>query len=284
MSSGEPSGQDREYVAALERGLRIIQAFDAEHPEMTLSEVARATGLSPATARRCLLTLQRLGHVGMNGRRFLLRPRVLALGAAFLRSMNLETIAQPYLQDIVDRVGDGSSLAVLDGADILYLVHVATRRMIRLTVSVGTRFPAYATSLGRMQLAHLDTCALDLYLATTPFTAFTEHTVTDPARLRAVLLRARADGFTAIRDELDYGITSVAVPIVDARAGVIAAINCSAYSGRMSMEELVELRLPLLRDAAAGIAGELQRFPALAHAVTSRLPATAPRPAGAPGR
>ncbi len=271
MSSGDTKTEDREYVAALERGLTIIQAFDAEHAEMTLTEVANATGLAPATARRCLLTLQRLGYIGTNGRRFLLRPRVLTLGAAFLRSMNLETIAQPYLQDIVDRVGDGSSLAVLEGGDILYLVHIATKRMIRLTVSVGTRYPAYATSLGRIQLAYLDECALDRYLATTHFVALTEHTVTDPVRLRAILAEARANGFAAIRDELDYGITSVAVPIVDAREGVIAAINCSAHSGRMSKEELVETRLPLLRAVAASIAGELQHFPALAHSMTSKL-------------
>jgi IclR family pca regulon transcriptional regulator len=271
MSSGGTRGEDREYVAALERGLTIIQAFDGEHPEMTLTEMANATGLSPATARRCLLTLQRLGYVGVNGRRFLLRPRVLTLGAAFLRSMNLETIAQPYLQEIVDRVGDGSSLAVLDGGDILYLVHVATKRMIRLTVGPGTRFPAYATSLGRIQLAHLDDAALDRHLATTQLAALTEHTVTDPSRLRAILAAARAKGFAAIRDELDYGITSVAVPIVAPNGCVIAAINCSAHSGRMTKEELVETRLPLLREAAAGIAGELRHFPALAHAMTSQL-------------
>src|ERR1035437_6921731 len=156
MSRVDTKGETREYVAALERGLMIIQAFDAENPEMTLTEVANVTGLSPATARRCLLTLRHLGYVGMNGRRFVLRPRVLTLGAAFLRSMNLETIAQPYLQDIVHRVGDGSSLAVLEGRDILYLVHIATKRMIRLTVSVATRYPGYAPSLGRAQLAYLD--------------------------------------------------------------------------------------------------------------------------------
>jgi IclR family pca regulon transcriptional regulator len=270
MSSAGARGEDREYVAALARGLTIIQAFDAQHPEMTLTEVANATGLSPATARRCLLTLQRLGYVGTSGRRFVLRPLVLTLGAAFLRSMNLETIAQPYLQEIVERVGDGSSLAVLEGGDILYLVHVATKRMIRLTVGVGTRFPAYATSLGRIQLAYLDECALELYLATTAFAALTEHTVTDPAALRAILAEARANGFAAIRDELDYGITSVAVPIVDQREGVIAAINCSAHSGRTTREELVATRLPLLRQAAASIAGELRHCPALAHSIASR--------------
>jgi IclR family pca regulon transcriptional regulator len=269
-SGGGRQGIEREYVAALERGLQVIRAFDAEHPEMTLSEVASVTGLSPATARRCLLTLQRLGYVGANGRKFVLRPRVLTLGAAFLHSMNLETVVQPYLLGIVDRVGDGASLAVLDGSDILYLVHIATKRMIRLTVDVGTRFPAYATSLGRIQLSYLDEWALDRYLAETPLVALTEHTVTDPARLRAILAQARADGYAAIRDELDYGITSVAVPIVDARAGVIAAINCSAHSGRMCKDDLVATRLPLLREAAAAIARELEQLPALAHSITSQ--------------
>jgi IclR family transcriptional regulator, pca regulon regulatory protein len=269
MSTANGRGADRENVAGLERGLLIIQAFDAEHAEMTLSEVAAATGFAPATARRCLLTLQRLGYVGVNGRRFLLRPRILTLGAAFLRSMHLETIAQPYLQEIVDRVGDGSSLAVLEGHDILYLIHVATRRMMRLTVSAGTRFPAYATALGRIQLAYRGEGALDLYLATARFTALTEHTVTDPSCLRAILVEARANGFSAVRDELDYGITSVAVPIVDAGGAVIAAINCSASSGRISREELVATRLPLLRETAALIAGELRQYPALVHSVTS---------------
>ena len=276
MSSVGARGEDREYVAALERGLAIIQAFDADHPEMTLTEVAKITGMSPATARRCLLTLQRLGYVGAVGRRFLLRPRVLTLGAAFLRSMNLERIVQPYLQEIVDRVGDGSSLAVLDGGDILYLAHVATKRMIRLTVSIGTRFPAYATSLGRIQLAYLDESDLLRHLAATPLTARTEHTVTDPVRLRAILIEARENGFAAIRDELDYRITSVAVPIVDGQGSVIAAINCSAHSGRMSKEELVATRLPLLRDAASGIAGQLRDFPALAHSIRSRVQTSVP--------
>ena len=134
--------QDSEYLSTLERGLSVLRAFNQSRPEMQLSEVAAATGLNPAVARRCLNTLVQLGYVAQHGRRFLLRPEVLVFGSAFLASMNIEQIAGPHLQAVRDETGDSSSMAVLSGTDILYLAHVSTNRRIRLGASVGTRYPA----------------------------------------------------------------------------------------------------------------------------------------------
>ncbi|MEZ6023362.1 MAG: helix-turn-helix domain-containing protein [Hyphomonadaceae bacterium] len=157
--------KDPEYLSTLERGLAVLRAFDETRPEMQLSEVAAATGLSPAVARRCLNTLVHLGYVAKYGRRFLLRPEVLVFGSAYMSSMRLETVALPALQKLRDETGDSSSMAVLSGHDILYVAHVSTTRPIRLSANVGTRFPVHATSLGKVLLAFQAEDVIDHYLA-----------------------------------------------------------------------------------------------------------------------
>ena len=245
----------------------MIRAFSRERPEMTLTEVAAATTLSPATARRCLYTLQRLGYISSHGRRFMLRSKILDLGSAFWSSMKLEEVAQAHLREIVDAVGDSASLAVLEGSDVLYLCHAASRRTIRLAAEIGARFPAYATSLGRAMLAHLEPSALDQYLEITELKPLTERTVTDPARLRAVLMTIKVNGYAATEDELDYGLASVAVPImVGGRA--VAAINSSANSARMSKDDLARDRLAILRRTASAIARALEQSPTLLHSLS----------------
>ncbi len=144
---------DSEYLSTLERGLSVLRAFGRDNPQMTLSEVAEVTSLSPAAARRCLHTLVKLGYVAKHHRHFLLRPEVMSFASAYLDSMSLGELVRPHLQQVRDETGDSSSLAVLSGYDILYLVHVSTNRMVRLAAGVGTRYPAYATSLGRAMLA-----------------------------------------------------------------------------------------------------------------------------------
>jgi len=250
---------DTEYLATLERGLSVLRAFGRDTPQMTLSEVAQRTDLSPAAARRCLNTLVRLGYVAKHHRQFLLRPEVMSFASAYLDSMSLGELVRPHLQAVRDVTGDSSSLAVLSGQDVLYLVHVSTNRMVRLAAGVGTRFPAYATSLGRAILAFETPAVREAYLDEAEFTAFTAHTVTTREGLAAVLERVRADGFAATKDELDYGLISIATPILDGSGRAVAAINCSTSTSRVTMEELVESRLPALRNAGRHIEGALRR-------------------------
>jgi IclR family pca regulon transcriptional regulator len=259
--------KDGEYLSTLERGLSVLRAFNQSRPEMQLSEVAAATGLNPAVARRCLNTLVQLGYVAQHGRRFLLRPEVLVFGSAFLASMNMEQVAAPPLQKVRDETGDSSSMAVLSGHDILYLAHVSTNRRIRLGASVGTRFPAYATSLGRVLLAFQEDGAIDTWLESAVLTRLTEHTITAKAELKKRLKQVRVQGYDSAQDELDYGIVSVAVPVFDADRRIAAAINCSTSTTRVSREELVRTRLPLLREAAHEIEDSLRRWPFLSHAL-----------------
>jgi len=269
MATGSRKEQDPEYLSTLERGLSVLRAFNQSRPEMQLSEVAVATGLNPAVARRCLNTLVKLGYVARFGRRFLLRPEVLVFGSAYLASMNIDEIAIPHLQALRDETGDSSSMAVLSGSDILYLAHVSTNRRIRLGASVGTRFPAYATSLGRVLLAWQSDAAIADYLASVELVAFTEHTLVSKAGLRKRLRQVRERGFEAVQDELDYGIVSVAVPVFDREREIAAAINCSTSTTRISKQELVESRVPLLQRAARQIEGSLQRWPFLMHSLKS---------------
>jgi IclR family pca regulon transcriptional regulator len=261
--------KDPEYLSTLERGLSVLRAFDQTRPEMQLSEVAAATALSPAVARRCLNTLVKLGYVAQHGRRFLLRPEVLAFSSAYLSSMNLEQVAIPYLQVVRDETGDSSSMAVRSAADILYLAHVSTSRRIRLGVNVGTRFPLHATSLGKVLLAFAGEAEREAFLAAAPFKRYTERTVTTAAGMRERIARIRETGYDSALDELDYGIVSVAVPILTPDRTIAAAINCSTSTTRISQDELVRTRLPLLRDAARGIEDALRRWPFLAHSLAS---------------
>jgi IclR family pca regulon transcriptional regulator len=259
--------KDSEYLSTLERGLRVLRAFDATHPEMQLSEVAQITELSPAVARRCLNTLVQLGYVAQFGRKFLLRPEVLSFGTSYLSSMNIDQVVLPPLQRVRDDTGDSSSMAVLSGNDILYVAHVSTNRRIRLGATVGTRFPLHATSLGKVLLAFQDEALIAAYCERAELTRFTERTVTTRAALQQRLSSVRTTGYDSALDELDYGLVSVAVPVFDAEQRVVAAINCSTSTTRISQDELVRTRLPLLREAAVEIGRALQRWPALIHSL-----------------
>src|SRR6188472_1656456 len=169
-----------EFVASLERGLRVLQTFSREHAQLTLSEVAALTNLSPATARRSLHTLELLGYVGRSGRKFLLRPKVLGLGAGYLSAINVEVVIQPFLQAMVTEVGGSSSVTVLDNLEIVYLAHASANRAIRLTAGAGARYPAYPTSMGRVLLAFEPPEALDSYFQRATFSRFTQFTETNP--------------------------------------------------------------------------------------------------------
>ncbi len=246
-----------DFVRSLARGLDVIKAFGPENPQMTLSEVARATGLTRAAARRFLLTLADLGYVRSDGREFSLRPKVLELGYAYLAGLSLNDVAAPHVEDLVAQTRESSSVAVLDGEEIVYVVRVPTKRIMAASISVGTRFPAYATSMGRVLLAHLPEDQFEDYVKNVCLAAITKRTVTDPDRLRDLLRMVRAQGYAMTDQELEEGLRSAAVPLRDAKGSVVAALNISTHASRVTMEELRRNLLPQLLATARLIETDL---------------------------
>ncbi|WGW11904.1 IclR family transcriptional regulator C-terminal domain-containing protein [Saxibacter everestensis] len=246
------------FVQSLERGLGVIRAFDAKNPELTLSEVSRRTGLTRAAARRFLHTLVELGYMRTDGRLFALRPKILELGYAYLSSLTFPEIAQPHLEEFVRRHDRSSSGAVLSGTDIVYVVRVPTQRIMRVSITLGTRFPAYATSMGRVLLAGLPPEQLDGVLDATTFVPFTAHTVRSADELRTALDATRERGYAVIRQELEDGVCSIAVPVRDRDGATIAAINCSVSAQEALSATLESDVLPDLRAAAGAIESDLK--------------------------
>jgi IclR family pca regulon transcriptional regulator len=256
------------FVRSFERGLAVIRAFDAEHPALTLSEVARACELTRAAARRFLLTLADLGYVHTDGRRFRLTPRVLELGYSYLAGYTLPQIAEPHLEQLVARVRESSSLCVLDGDDIVYVARVPTRRIMTASITVGTRFPAYVTSVGRVILAHLPDEDAEARLARAELKPLTPRTIATPQALRAELRRVRRQGYAVVDQELEEGLRSVAAPVRDRDGEVVAAVNIAVHAGRNSVDSVRRDLLPHLLATVAGIEADLR--------ITSPAPAAAP--------
>lgn len=252
-----------EFVEALAKGLAILECFDADHAEMTLSEVARRVGLSPAAARRSLITLQTLGYVGQKAKRFHLTPRVMTLGSAFYYSARIDEVLQPDLRELVGKFGDASSVGTLDGENVIYVAHNSVQRARRAAAVVGARYPAFATSLGRVLLAGLPDAALDAYIAGVRPEPLTSKTLIDPAAIREEILAVREAGYSTTVDQLDYGITAIAVPIRDASGRTVAALNSSGYTGMVTPESLVAERLPTLQAIASRMAHAMSRYPVL---------------------
>ena len=253
----EPATRNPAHVQSLARGLAVIRAFDGEHPELSLSDVARRTGLTRAAARRFLLTLEDLGYVRSDERRFSLTPRVLELGHAYLSAMDLPQVAEPHLERLVAGVQESSSVSVLDGVDVVYVARVAASRIMRVAISVGTRFPAYATSMGRVLLAGLADGELEAHLPAEGLPALTAQTITDARVLRAELDRVREQGWALVDGELEAGLRSIAVPIRDAGGSTVAAANLSAHASRSSIASLTSELLPALRETAQSIERDL---------------------------
>lgn len=254
------AGRTTQSLQSLERGIAVIQVFSHEHPALTLSEVARLTGMTRATARRILLTLEKLGHVRSVGRMFSLTPRVLTLGWAYLSSLSLWDVAQPFMQELVERTRESCSAATLDLPDIVYVARVPTSRIMSITLGVGTRLPAFATSMGRVLLADLPDEEFDSFLSSTTLTALTPRTITDPERLRAAVAQVRKQGWAVIDEELELGLRSVAAPIRRANGRTVAALNVSGSVSRVSLDDLRERILPeLLRTAEAISCALVQR-------------------------
>ncbi len=242
---------DRDHMAALEKGLAVIECFDASHDKLTIAEVARATDLSRAAARRCLLTLTRIGYAEFDGKFFRLTPRVLRLGHAWLASTALPQLVQPYLERLSEETHESSSASLLDGHEIVYIARSAQRRIMSVGLSVGTRLPAFCTSMGRVLLAARDpTNAQARILAGKP-RALTPRTVTDPAELSEILAGVREQGYCIVDQELELGLISLAMPLFNARGEVIAAFNLSGQVQRSSAADMAERFLPLMRSMQA---------------------------------
>ncbi|WP_138445103.1 IclR family transcriptional regulator domain-containing protein [Sinomonas susongensis] len=251
------SAPSDQFVQSLARGLAVIRAFDADHQEMTLSEVATRTELTRATARRFLHTLVELGYMRTDGRLFALTPLVLQLGYSYLSAQRLPELAQPFLEDLSHREGESTSMAILDGTDIVYLARIHTRRIISVGISPGTRFPAHATSMGRVLLAALPGADLATYFATARLDPLTPRTLTSREAIEAELTRVRGQGYAVVDQELEVGLRSLAVPVLGSDGRTLAAINL-ALSARLEgdgdREAEVQRLVPELRKAAAGIA------------------------------
>ncbi|MFD6565739.1 IclR family transcriptional regulator [Micromonospora profundi] len=274
MSVRAEATRSPEFVQSLERGLAVIRAFDADHPQLTLSDVSRRTGLTRAAARRFLHTLVELGYVHTDGRLFSLRARILDLGYAYLSSLSLPEVAQPHMEALVAQVRESCSVSVLDGDEVVYVARVPTKRIMTVGISVGTRFPAYATSMGRVLLAAQPADWLDAYLATAQLRPLTRRTITDRAKLRTVLAKIATQGYAIVDQELEEGLRSLAAPIHGENGSVIAAVNVSAHASRGSFEVIRRDLLPPLLAAAKRIeedvrGGGLNRTPT-AGAVPAR--------------
>jgi len=253
----EPAERGAHHVQSLERGLAVIKAFRADAAELTLSDVARATGLTRAAARRFLLTLADLGYVRTDGKYFSLTARVLELGYAYLSSMTLPEVAQPHLERLSAEVHESSSVSVLEGTDIVYVARVAVSRIMTVSINVGTRFPAHATSMGHVLLAGLSRAELDTYFLLASLDKLTDRTVTSAERLRTELANVADQGWAMVDQELEEGLRSVAAPIHNRRGEVTAAVNLSTHASRTSAESVRTDLVPPLLEAARAIEADL---------------------------
>lgn len=246
------------YVQSFARGLAVIRSFSADAPQQTLTEVAQRAGLTRAGARRILLTLEHLGYVASRGRLFGLTAKTLDLGFAYLSSLPLWNLAEPVMEALVEEVKESCSAAVLDGADIVYVLRVPTHKIMSINLGIGSRLPASCTSMGRVLLAELDPGALAELLQRHPPTPRTSRTLTDPGRLRREIERVREQGWCLVDQELEEGLVSLSAPIRDRAGRAIAAMNISGQAARTSPAYMVEHFLPKLTRAAAQISQMLQ--------------------------
>ncbi|WP_420100355.1 IclR family transcriptional regulator domain-containing protein [Corynebacterium sp.] len=250
---GSPGGQVQSFV----RGLAVIRCFDGEHSRLSLAQVAERTGLARATARRFLHTLVSLDYANTDGNEFWLTSRVLELGHSYLSSLSLPDIGQPRLEALSRRINESSSMSVLEGPDVVYVSRVPVRRIMAVSITIGTRFPAYATSMGRVLLADLAPSELDDYLAGVSLEPLTARTCTSTRQLRAELQTVRDQGWSLVDQELEVGLRSVAAPVHGADGRAVAAVNVSTRTEVYGLDELHRDIVPELLAAARAITGDL---------------------------
>jgi len=262
-----------DFIEALARGLDVIRAFQPRQPVMSLAAVAGAAGLARPTARRVLLTLEQLGYVRPADGGFELTPRVLELGMSYVLSRNLWEVARPHMERLVARTHESSSIAQLDGSDIVYVARVAVPKIVALAVTIGTRFPAMQTSLGKVLLAALPPDEADRVLAEPSRSGITPRYVPDLAEREAVLREVRARGWAITDEQLAAGIRSVAAPLRDGEGRVIASVNVNTHAAETPVEVLTGEYLPLLLQTAGAISADWA-------ACQSAPQVTIPQPAG----
>jgi IclR family pca regulon transcriptional regulator len=263
-------GEGPDFVESLARGLDVIACFDADHPVMTLTEVATATGLARPTARRLLLTLEELGFVRTVGVAFQLTPRVLTLGMAYIGALGLWEVARPHLESLVVRTGESSSMAQLDGSDIVYIARVSVPKIIALRVEIGTRFPAAQTSQGKVLLAALTPAELSATLAQPSRAGLPPYAEPSAEKLLDELSEVRARGWALADEELAPGVRSVAVPVRDGNGAVRAAMNVTVHASETTAEQLIDEYLPLLLRTAGDVSAEWALWQSRPHVELGR--------------
>jgi IclR family pca regulon transcriptional regulator len=241
---------DPNFVLSLARGLEVIESFEGHTQGQTVADIARATGLSRAAVRRLLITLERLGYAEYTGRAYRLKTRVLKLGFSYLTSTSLPTIAQPILERITELVHESSSLSILEGDEIVYLARSSAKRVMSVGLSVGSRLPAYCTSMGRVLLAALPETELTAYLDRVDLKSLTPKTVIEKTALHEIIRRVKAQDFALTDEELELGLRSVAVPVRNRQNRTVAAINVGVHAARVSTSEMIERLLPILQESA----------------------------------
>lgn len=252
------SREDPDVIDSVEKALRLLQAFSAERAAMTVSEAAAATGFTRATARRILLTLEHLGFAEADDRHFRLTPRVLRLGYGYLAALPFWEHAQQRMRELADELRESCSMATLDGAEIVYVARVPASRSMSITLNVGSRLPAYPTSMGRVLLAALAESELTSYLDSVELVALTARTITDRDELRAELRTVAAQGYAVVDGEREEGVRSAAAPVHGTSGRTLAALNVSVNAARVSLTELRRRFVPRLRETAEAISKDIE--------------------------
>lgn len=249
---------ERDIMGGLAKGLAAIETFTADRPRQSISEVSSASGLDRATTRRCLLTLSHLGYADYDGKYFTLTPRILRLGTACLATMPLPQVVQPLLDQLSDELGESSSVSIRDGAEIVYVARASQRKVMSISLMPGSRLPAFCTSMGRVMLAALPDATIEEILQTSPPVARTRHTQTEPEAIMAELLRVRSAGYALIDQEVELGLRSIAIPVLNARGVTVAAMNIGVPAAQGSVDELPGLYLPGMQRVQAELRAVLR--------------------------
>jgi IclR family pca regulon transcriptional regulator len=249
-AANEAAPSDPSFMMSLARGLSVLQAFSDQRRSLTIAQVSHKTGIPRASVRRCLHTLIQLGYAEADGNNFTLKPKVLTLGYSYLSSTPLTVSAHPYLNRISRTLNESCSLAVLQDDEVLYVGRSATSRIMSVSLTTGSRLPAYCTALGRVMLAHLAREELEGYLERVPLKAMTDKTVVSKTRLKEILADVRQQGYAMIEEELEIGLRSIAVPVRGASGRVLAALNVGAHAARVSSRKMTEEFLPVLLEGA----------------------------------
>ena len=242
-----------DIIASLGKGLRVLECFGADRPRLAISDVADATGLDQATARRCLLTLHEFGYADYDGKFFSLTPRVLRLGMGALAALPLPQIVQPWLDHLSEQIGQSVSVSILDETDIVYVARAAQRRVMSIGLMPGSRLPAHCTSMGRVLLAAMPDDAARAVIDASDLTPHTPHSLTDPDEIMAAVAEARAAGHAAVDQEVELGVRSLAVPVINSRGQTVAALNTGVAAVQQDADEIVRLYLPALLKVQEGL-------------------------------